>query len=296
MNLKRLDYFCQLVSIGNFTRAAEQIGIAQPALSISIQKLEQELGLKLINRAEKKALLTSEGKVLYESATKLLAQAKQVELELQEMKDLSRGTIRLGVSAMMGSYYFPEVLTSFKKKYPHLKLILFDQGTSTLEKMLLNGELDLALIRADQENPQLSYSGLIEEEIVAGMSTEHPLAQRERITLKEFCQQPLVMFHEDYFLREAVNQYSKEYQVSLDIRMETNLIELQKSLVKNQVGITTCLSMILKDEAEMVSLSFKPVIELKLGLAWKHSRYLSKASKTLIEFLETKEALTKHYD
>jgi len=124
MNLKRLDYFCQLVSIGNYTRAAKQIGIAQPALSIAIQKLEKELGLKLINRAEKNALLTAEGKVLYESATKLLAQVKQVELELQEMKDLSRGSIQLGVSAMMGSYYFPKVLTAFKQEYPHITINL----------------------------------------------------------------------------------------------------------------------------------------------------------------------------
>lgn len=285
MNLKRLNYFCQLVNIGNFTRAAEHIGIAQPALSISIRKLEEELGLKLINRAEKNALLTAEGKVLYESATKLLAQAKQVELELQEMKDLSRGTIRLGVSAMMGSYYFPKVLTAFKKKYPQIKIVLFDQGTSTLEKMLLNGDLDIAVVRADQENPHLRYAGFIEEEIVVGMSSDHALAKHKTISLEEFCQQPLVLFHEDYFLREAVSQYSQKHQISLDIRMETNLIELQKSLVKDKVGITTCLSMILKGESEMLSLSFEPKIGLKLGLAWKHTRYLSQASRTLINFL-----------
>lgn len=286
MNLKRLSYFCQLVSIGNFTRAAEQIGIAQPALSISIKTLEKELGHKLINRADKNALLTAEGKVLYESATKLLAQAKQVELELQEMKDLSRGTIRLGVSAMMGSYYFPKVLTAFKKKYPQIKIVLLDHGTSTLEKMLLNGDLDIAVIRADQENPQLRYASFIEEEIVVGMSSDHVLAKHKTITLEEFCQQPLVLFHEDYFLREAVSQYSNKHQISLDIRMETNLIELQKSLVKDKVGITTCLSMILKGESELVSLSFEPKIALKLGLAWKHTRYLSQASSVLIDFLE----------
>ena len=286
MNLKRLEYFCQLVKIGNFTKAADHIGIAQPALSISIQKLEQELGLKLINRAEKNALLTTEGKVLFESATKLLAQAKQIELELQEMKDLSRGSIRLGVSAMMGSYYLPKLLTAFKQQYPNIKITLFDQGTSTLEKMLLNGELDIALIRADQENQQLRYSGLIEDEIVAGMSTSHPLASSESLTLGQFCTQPLVLFHEDYFLREAVSQYSKAHQLSLDIRMETNLIELLRSLVRNKVGITTCLSMILRDEDDIIAIPFNPKIELKLGLAWKKSHYLSQASKTFIDYLE----------
>ena len=89
MNLKRLRYFCQLAELGNFTRAAQAVGIAQPALTVAIQKLEQEVGLKLINRADKNALLTAEGEVLYQLAIQLLSQAKQVELELEELKDLA---------------------------------------------------------------------------------------------------------------------------------------------------------------------------------------------------------------
>ncbi len=292
MNLKRLAYFCQLVDVGNFTRAAQQIGIAQPALSIAIQKLEDELGLKLINRAEKNALLTAEGKVLYQSASKLLAQAKQMQLELQELKDLTRGSIQLGVSAMMGSYYFPVVLTAFKQQYPHITIDLIDQGTSTLEKMLLNGELDLAVIRAENENPQLRYGSILEEEIVAGMSVNHPFASRDSITLKEFCKEPLVLFHEDYFLREAVSQYSKKHGTSLDIRMETNLIELLRSLVKSKVGITTCLSMILRDEPEIKAISFAPKIELKLALAWNKNHYLSNASRTFVDYLQQNSELS----
>jgi DNA-binding transcriptional LysR family regulator len=290
MNLKRLSYFCQLAELGNFTRTANQIGIAQPALSIAIQKLEQEVGLKLINRADKHALLTAEGKVLYKLATDLLGQAKQVELELEELKDLERGTIRFGVSAMMGSYYFPKVLTEFKQKYPKIKIQLVDQGTAALEQMLLNGELDLALIRGDLENPQLRYRELINEEVVAGMVSSHPLANQQTLTMAQFCQQPLVLFHEGYFLREVVSLYAKKHQLSLDIRMETNLIELQKSLVRNEVGITTCLSRILQNESKMTSIPFEPKIEFKLSLAWKKNHYLSKASKVFMTYLSSTAA------
>lgn len=287
MNLKRLEYFCQLAVIGNFTRAANKIGIAQPALTITIQKLEKEVGLKLINRAEKNAILTAEGKVLYKLATQLLSQAKQVELELEELKDLERGTIRFGVSAMMGSYYFPKVLTEFKQKYPNIKIHLVDQGTAALEKMLLNGELDLALVRGDLENLQLRYTELIDEEIVAGMVKTHPFSMEKTLSLSQFCQQPLVLFHEGYFLREVVSHYAKKNHVKLDIRMETNLIELQKSLVRNEVGITTCLSRILQDDYQMTSIPFEPKIEFKLSLAWKKNHYLSKASKAFITYLST---------
>lgn len=288
MNLKRLEYFCHLAELGNFTRTAQQIGIAQPALSIAIQKLEQEVGLKLINRADKNSLLTAEGKVLYKLASKLLSQAKQVELEIEELKELEGGTIRFGVSAMMGSYYFPNVLTKFKQKYPKIKIHLVDQGTAALENMLLNGELDLALVRGDLENPQLRYTELINEEVVAGMVKSHSLAAQQTLSMAQFCQQPLVLFHEGYFLREVVSQFAKKQQLKLDIRMETNLIELQKSLVRNEVGITTCLSRILQNESLMTAIPFEPKIEFKLSLAWKKNHYLSKASKVFMAYLSSK--------
>ena len=285
MNLKRLEYFCQLAVIGNFTQAANKIGIAQPALTISIQKLEQETGLKLINRAEKNAVLTAEGEVLFTMAKQLLSQTKQMQLALQELKDLDRGTIRFGVSAMMGSYFFPQVLTSFKQKYPNIKVQVIDQGTATLEQMLLHGELDLALIRGDIENVNLRYTELISEEVVAGMSNKHPLANNKTITMAQFCQQPLVLSHEGYFLREVVGRYAKKNHLQLNIQMETNLIELQKSLVCNEVGITTCLSRILANQQQMTVVPFEPKIEFKLSLAWKKNHYLSKASQAFMAYL-----------
>ena len=286
MNLKRLDYFCQLADIGNFTRTANQIGIAQPALSIAMQKLEQEVGLKLINRAEKNALLTAEGKVFYQYASKLLAQSKQMTLALDELKDGMKGKVSLGVSAMMGSYFLPQLLTKFKQTYPAIKIHLIDQGTAALETMLINGELDLALVRCDEENSQLRYSAKMEEEVVAGLATSHPLANQKSLSLHAFCQHPLVLFHEGYFLRESVSEYSKKHQIELDIQMETNLIELQKSLVENNVGITTCLARILVNEKAICAIPFQPKMSFKLGLAWKKSHYLSKASQTFIRFFE----------
>ena len=286
MNLKRLSYFCQLAKSGNFTRAANVIGIAQPALSISIRKLEEELGLKLINRAEKNDLLTSEGKVLFDSATKLLAQAQLVELELQELKDLSRGTVKVGISAMMGSYYLTDAILAFKQQYPDITIQLIDQGTAALEMMLSNGELDIALLRDVHEGSHLRYVGVIQEQMVVGVATSHAFASLSAVSLAQFCSQSLVLFHEGYFLREAVSQYSKTHQLSLDIKMETNLIDLQKTLVKNNIGITTCLPKVLGDQPELVAVPFTPPIVLNLGLAWKKNHYLSIASKVFIDFVK----------
>ncbi|NRA21500.1 MAG: LysR family transcriptional regulator [Oceanospirillaceae bacterium] len=286
MNLQQLEYFKQLADTGNFTRAAKKIGIAQPALSIAIKNLEQRLGLNLINRSDKNDFLTAEGKVLYRSAVQLLANAQQVALQMQELKDLNSGVVRFGVSAMIGSYYFPEVLVAFKQQYPNINVQLYEQGTVALEIMLLNGEVDIALIRAEQQSSQLRYVDFIEEPMMVGMPMDHPLAACQSMTLATFCRQPLILFREGYFLREAISQYSQQHHVQLDIKMETNLIELQKSLVKNNLGITSCLSGIISDDPDLITLPFSPPIVLKLGLAWKKNHYLSNASKTFMEFIQ----------
>ena len=286
MNIQQLEYFKQLADTGNFTRAAKKIGIAQPALSIAIKNLEQRLGLNLINRSDKNDFLTAEGKVLYKSAVQLLANAQQVALQMQELKDLNSGVVRFGVSAMIGSYYFPEVLVAFKQQYPNINVQLYEQGTVALEIMLLNGEVDIALIRAEQQSSQLRYVDFIEEPMMVGMPVDHPLAACQSMTLATFCRQPLILFREGYFLREAISQYSQQHHVQLDIKMETNLIELQKSLVKNNLGITSCLSGIISDDPDLITLPFSPPIVLKLGLAWKKNHYLSNASKTFMEFIQ----------
>jgi DNA-binding transcriptional LysR family regulator len=115
------------------------------------------------------------------------------------------------------------------------------------------------------------------------------LTSKKSLSLAEFCAQPLVLFHEGYYLRDAVGQYAKKNNLNLDIRMETNLIELQKALVKSQVGITSCLSMILDNDDDLISIPFTPKINLKLGLAWKQNQRLSKAAKVLAEYLQNQQ-------
>lgn len=286
MNINRLRYLSALAEVGNFTQAAAKLGIAQSALSMSIRKLEEETGLKLINRAERKMTLTADGEVLYKHAGLILECVHEAERELQELKGIETGVVQFGASSMLSSYYLPEVLTAFKARYPGVRVNLIEAGTASLQQMLLNGELDLALIRTDKASEQIRAVKLFDEEVVACVPRDHPFAGSRSISLEQFCQQPLVLFREGYFLREAVSQHSRQSGQALDIRFETNLVGLLKSLVTNGVGISTGLSMILDREEELVAVPFDPPIPLHLGLGWKSSHYLSKASRAFLEFIQ----------
>ena len=286
MDIKRLRYFCALAQIGNFTHTATYLGIAQPALSMAIKKLEEEVDLKLVNRAERKMALTSDGKVLLRHAQKILDAVGDAELELQELKGCETGTIQFGASSMLSSYYLPEILAQFKRQYPRVRINLVEAGTASLQQMLLEGELDIALVRLDRPHEQIRSVELFHEEIVACVPNDHTLANHATITLDTFCREPLILFREGYFLREAVSKFSKQHHIKLDILFETNLIELLKSMVSNGVGISTVLSGIIRPEDNLKAIPFDPRIPLNIGLGWKRNHYLSKASRAFVDFMQ----------
>lgn len=286
MDFKRLQYFSQLAETGNFTKTADQLGIAQSALSTSIKKLEQQLGLKLINRTERQMSLTAEGQVLLRHAHKILEDVEQAEKELQELKGLSSGVINFGAPAMLASYYLPDALEQFKKAYPGIQINIHEAGTATLANMLVNGELDLALVRGDREHEQIRKSLLANDQIVACVPSDHPFAAQGSVTLDAFCKEPLVMFKNGYFLRETVNSYCQQHKLQPNIHFETNLPELLKSMVRRHVGIGTCLPVLVAEDNDLKAVPFDPPIPLQLGIGWKSSHYLSSAAKAFVTFLQ----------
>lgn len=286
MDIKHLQYFVALAKNGNFTKTADQLDIAQSALSVSMQKLEKEIGLKLINRSSRQIQLTSDGMRFLFHARRILEDVELAQIEMDELKGLERGKIDFGVSAMLGSYFFPEALSAFNQAYPNIRIHVQEHGTATLEKMLLEGALDLAFVRTDKPVDQLRYVSLCPEEIVACVNESHPFAQLSNVTLEQFCEQPLILFREGYLLREAVSRYSRKHNLKPDIRFETNLIELVKALVKKEAGVSTCLRRIVQENEPLVCVPFNPALKVEFGIGWKSSHYLSNASRAFLKFME----------
>jgi len=161
-----------------------------------------------------------------------------------------------------------------------------EAGTASLQQMLFEVQLDVALVRVNPSHEQIRSVELFHEELVACLPDNHALANHHSITLDTFCHEPLILFREGYFLREAVSKFSKHHHIKLDIRFETNLIELLKSMVSNGVGISTVLSGIIRPEDNLKAIPFDPKIPLNIGLGWKRNHYPSKASRAFVEFMQ----------
>ncbi len=285
LDIRKLRIFHAVASHGSFTRAAQALPMAQPAVSIAVRKLEQQLDLLLFHRQDKKISLTSEGQVLLRHAEQILADLHQAQLEMDELKGLRKGEVRIGIPSMLGSYYFPELLMAFKSRYPELKLTVEEAGTRDIQRLLDTGELDLGIIVRDQLSEHLESELFLREEMVVCVAPDHRFAKQQRIELDELFAEPLVLFKPGYFHREFIDRLAFDSGNSLQVEFETNLISLIRSIVRKGFGVTTFLKMVVDDDPTLLARSFAEPVWLDLCIAWKRDRYLSHADRQFVQFL-----------
>jgi len=283
--LRQLRVFVTVARLGSFTRAAEQLHIAQPAVSISIRKLEEELELTLLNRQEKQVSLTAEGEVLFQHARKLLEECAAAETEMAELRGLERGEVRIGIPPMMSSYFFPGIIRDFRRRYPHLKLSVNGEGAASIQRMISRGELDMGVIAGHRLSEGLECQQFLREEIVACVPADHPLAGRSSIDVGTFLCQPQIYFKQGYYMRELFDQLVEKSGYHPEVVFETNLFSLVRTLIKEGLGVSTFLRMVVAGDDELRAVSFDPPLYLDLVIAWKAGRYLSRANRAFCDFL-----------
>ncbi|MEP0073588.1 MAG: LysR family transcriptional regulator [Marinomonas sp.] len=285
MEIKPLRYLIAIARTESFTKAAQQLKVAQPAVSMAIKKLETDLGLTLIHRADRNIGLTDEGKKLLIHAEKVIQSMDEALLEMRELKGLSQGEVRVGIPSMLGSYYFPPILMAFRHRYPTITLKVIEGGTWQLQQMLESGELDLSVIVAETLPDSLQTQALIREEMLVTVATDHPFNQLDKVTPATFFEEELVMFKEGYFHRRIVDKLARECKMTPKIGFETNLIPLIKSITQQGFGVSTLLNMVIDEDDQLITRSFDPPIWLDLGIAWRKDSYLSKANQAFLEFV-----------
>ena len=284
MDTRLLTYFVTLAETVNFTRAAEQLHIAQPALSVAIKKLEQQLELTLFHRNERKVSLTHEGRVLLDHARIILQQIEDAGLAMAELRGLEKGEVRLGVPSMLGSYFFPEILMGFKSQYPNIKLTMVEAGAQSIRRMLTDGELDLGVINSDDAPESLATEHLITSQMVAVVGGEHELSHKKTIAFEDFFREELVMFKSGYFHREYIDDICQSHNLTAKIAFETNLLPLILKIVRNNFAITALLELVTDHEKGLVPVPFSKPVYLNIAMAWRKNGYLSLAERAFMEF------------
>ncbi|GFO60657.1 LysR family transcriptional regulator [Geomonas silvestris] len=285
MDVRQLRYFLEVAQVRNFTKAAEALHIAQPAVSMAIRKLEEELDLTLFNRQDKKVSLTAEGEIFLPHAQRILDDLKAAEQEMGELRGLTKGEVRIGIPPMISAYFFPDIIRDFQRRYPELSLSVLGEGAGRIQKLIGQGELDMGVVAGESFPENLEVRRFLREEIVVCVPLDHPFARRGSVTLAEFIREPLVFYKEGYYIREFFLDVLKGTGAAPSIVFETNLFSLVKSLVRNGTGISIFLRMVVSADQDLAAVSFDPPLHLDLLIAWKKQVYLSRANRAFADFL-----------
>jgi DNA-binding transcriptional LysR family regulator len=271
MNLEQLRSFVEVARFGNFTRAAEELYLAQPSLSRQIAALEQDLGAELFHRARGGSTLTVAGESLLPLARRMLADAESVRRELAELAGLERGRVRLGATPTLCISLVAEVLSAFHAQHPAIELHLSEQGSRRLLDELASGELDLALITTSEPATVERFTVtplLVEELVVVSSAALPPVTTSEAIGLAEVAGLPQIVFSSSYDLRSATDAAFRTAGLAPDVVLEGAEMDAVLRFVERGLGVAIVPAMVLIDRPGLRSVRLDgPTLERTISLA-----------------------------
>lgn len=287
MEIRHLTYFLAVAERLNFSRAAEDLHVAQPAISQQIHALETELGVPLFERLGKRVALTEAGKALLPHARQILAAVEAARNEIRERGALARGTVSLGSPPTVSTHLLPAKLTAFEHKYPGLDVTLRESGTETLMKLVKGGELDLAIVSTDFLPASVEAVPFWEEAYVLAVGSGHPLSGRAAVSMAELADEPFILFPEGYKLREVTLAACRRAGFDPRVALDGGAMQSALQFVAAGLGVALVPEMALMNTTNIHALQVADqALRRSLGLVWRKGHYLSPAARALREFLQ----------
>jgi len=272
VNLEQLQSFVTVARFGNFTRAAEELYLAQPTLSRQITALERDLGAELFRRARGGSTLTPAGESLLPLARRMLADAESVRRELAELAGLERGRVRLGATPTLCISLVAEVLSAFHAEHPGIDLHLSEQGSRRLLDELVSGELDLALITtsdaSDAAERFMTTPLLVEELVVVSSAGRPPVADGDAIALAEVAALPQIVFSSTYDLRGTTDAAFADAGLTPEVVLEGAEMDAVLRFVERGLGVAIVPALVLVDRPGLRSVRLEaPTLARTISLA-----------------------------
>jgi DNA-binding transcriptional LysR family regulator len=273
MELRQLSYFLAVAEERNFTRAAERIPIAQPAISQQIRRLETELGERLFRRGRRGTQLTPAGQALLPHARAALQAAEGGRQAVAALTGLLTGRLAVGLVHPLPDRRFPRLLGAFHRAHPRIELTLLEDQTDALLAALAAGQLHAALIgqgRYDRPPPGLESLPVAREPVVAAVHPAHPLAGRRQVPLRALREQPMVTLTRASKLRTTLETACQAAGFAPRIAAETSDLGVMVELAAEQIGLAVLPASGLAGTAGLVQLRLThPTLDRRILLVWQ---------------------------
>jgi LysR family hydrogen peroxide-inducible transcriptional activator len=289
MNLRDLQYLVALAEYRHFGRAAEACFVSQPTLSTQIKKLEDELGVPLVERTPRKVLLTEVGRDIAVRARDVLNEIEQIRGVARRTLDPESGTVRLGIFPTLGPYLLPHALPLVRKAFPKLELLLVEDKTEALLRLLREGRLDAAILALPLHEESLHAEFLFEEPFLLAVSHDHPLAQQQgQLKLSDLSSQNLLLLEEGHCMRDQALEVCHLAGAGERGGFRATSLETLRQMVAANVGITLLPSMAVKPPVAQVEnlhlIEFKGhPPSRRVAMVWRKSSAMDVFLKRLAE-------------
>ena len=238
MNLRDLEYLVALAEHQHFRLAAEACYVSQPTLSGQIRKLEDELGVVLLERTSRKVLFTASGLQLVAQARRVLEEARMLREMAQQHTEEMAGPLHIGLIPTVGPYLLPHIIPAIRREFPDLEIYLHEAQTHQIVARLDNGELDCALLALVKETAGFIEIPVFDENMYLAIAADHPWAEREQVAMSELSGQQLLMLEDGHCLREQALGFCFAAGAREDTHFRATSLETLRNMVAAGAGIT----------------------------------------------------------
>lgn len=287
MDFQQLKYFQVLSQMQHVTHASEHLSLSQPALSRSIARLEEELGVPLFERHNRTIRLNRYGELFLKRVNRVIKDIEDGKRELYEMVHPERGEVSLGFLHTLGTHIIPDLIGEFKSNYPAVRFQLIENHSYSLLEDLLGGELDLCLL-AEPENvaSNVEWTPLWEEELYATLPLHHRLSSALSIALNDLKDEPFILLKKGYALRQTTDHMFAEYGIAPIIAFEGEEAATVAGMVGAGLGVSLLPDLKGFDRSSIAQVHLRhPGSHRTIGLAVRKDGYLSPSAHNFKQFV-----------
>jgi len=289
MNLRDLQYLVALAEHRHFGRAAEACFVSQPTLSTQIKKLEEELGVPLVERTPRKVLLTEVGRDIAIRARDVLGGVEQIRAVARRTLDPESGTVRLGIFPTLGPYLLPHALPLVRAAFPRLELLLVEEKTEPVLRLLREGRLDAGILALPLHEDSMHSEFLFEEPFLLAVSEQHPLARKQGLLkLQNLSNQNLLLLEDGHCLRDQALEVCHMAGAGEHGGFRATSLETLRQMVAANVGITLLPVMAVKppvapvDGLHLIEFKGRPPSR-RIAMVWRKSSAMHEFLQRLAE-------------
>lgn len=283
LNFRHVKYFVATANLGQVSRAAKELSISQSAITAAIKDLETEIGVRLFDRTAQGMHLTEAGRRFLASAHRILASVEEA-LHLDAGAHDVAGTLSVAASYTVLGYFLPQHLERLERRYPDLRIQLYELSREMIEDGLVTNRFDMAVVLTSNiANPEIATETLMSSQRRLWLPSGHPLLERDSVGLKDVADHPYIMLTVDEAAHTALRYWNTTpYQPQ--IRLRTSSIEAVRSMVANGQGVTILSDMVyrpwsLEGRRIETAVLAQPVPPMNVGLAWRQGIELTPAMR-----------------